>query len=447
MRDNLPDRIVKFRTLSSRVQRLREERVTTVVVIVFLLLAATVARNLFNSPADPRLEAIRQKGYPVTLSELDAWYHAVPDSQNNARIYERVFALPEFGNFDIKWPARGQPLSARDKKEWGELMASNKVAVALLHSAQASNRCRYSVDFNQALSATGGHGFAVMNGVKLLCTEALLHAANGESEQAVGSFKAAGILADSEAEEPWLISQILRLACWTIIAQRVENTMAQTQMAEEGLASLQAVVAAAERPQALLRGLAGDRAIGIAVFAEPMYALADTRPPYITTECLKDDLVVGLSKITGIFDKDKTFYLQAMGKAEEAALLSFPQRLNLRQLNGWAAPRFCSVSLRVLPRISNVFASEADTVAWLRTAQVALAVERFRCRHTGRLPARLEELVPDFLTALPADPFDGKPLRLEVLDSGYAIYTSGSDSRNGGPLGFRMLRLPDHSHP
>jgi hypothetical protein len=346
---------VKSGTVNPLIHRLRENRATSITVMLLLVLAATVAWNLFTPHADARLDNIRQKGYPVTLAELNAWYQAVPDSQNNARVYERVFALPGFGNFDINWPDRGWALSAEDKEEWGELMTSNQVALALLHSAQSSNRCRYSLDFNKALSATGGHEFAVINGVKLLCAEALLHAANGESERAVGSFRAAGLLADSEAEEPWLIAQVIGIACWSIIAQRVENAMAQTQMTEEQLASLQAVVAGAERPQALLRGLAGDRAIGIAVFAEPVYALADGRPPYNTTECLKDDLVVGLSKATGIFERDRTFYLEALGKAVEAASLPFPERLNLGQQtpSGWgAAPRFCSISRFVLPRFS-----------------------------------------------------------------------------------------------
>jgi len=437
--------------VSLLVRRLRENRSTTIAVLMFLLLAAIIAWNLSSSYTDVRLDAIRQNGYPLSLSELNIWYQAVPDSQNNALIYEQVFALSEFGKFDVNWPIRGQAFSARYKRELADLVVSNRMALALLHSAETSNRCRYSVDFNKFFTAPGGgHGFAVMSGVKLLCAEALLHASNGDSERAVGSFRAAGLLADSVAEEPWLIAQIIRVACWTIIAQRVENAMAQTQMSEERLASLQAMVAGAERPEALLRGLAGDRAIGIAVFVEPIYALSDGRPPYNTTECLKDDLIVGLSKTTGIFERDKASYLEAMGKAVEAASLPFPERLNLGQKtpSGWgAAPRFCSISRCMLPRISNIFASEGDVVARLRTAQVALAVERFRCRHAGRLPATLEELVPDYLTALPPDPLDGKSLRFELIDSGYAIYTSGVDARNGGSLGFQIFGRQDNSRP
>src|SRR5260370_16023252 len=127
------------RTLLSLVQWLRENRATGIVVMLLLILTATVTCNLFRPRADARLDAMRRQGYPVTLSELDKWYPAVPDSQNNARIYERAFALPGFGNFDINWPDRGWALSAEDKEEWGELMASNQVALGLLHSAQSSN--------------------------------------------------------------------------------------------------------------------------------------------------------------------------------------------------------------------------------------------------------------------------------------------------------------------
>ena len=45
---------------------------------LLLVLAATMAWNLLSPHADARLEAIRQKGYPVTLSELNEWYRAVP---------------------------------------------------------------------------------------------------------------------------------------------------------------------------------------------------------------------------------------------------------------------------------------------------------------------------------------------------------------------------------
>jgi len=47
---------------------------------------------------------------------------------------------------------------------------------------------------------------------------------------------------------------------------------------------------------------------------------------------------------------------------------------------------------------------EADGFARIRLATTAIAVERFRLA-CGRLPENLNELVPQFLSAVPADPF------------------------------------------
>jgi hypothetical protein len=64
--------------------------------------------------------------------------------------------------------------------------------------------------------------------------------------------------------------------------------------------------------------------------------------------------------------------------------------------------------------------------AMLRCAIVGLAAERFRIRKT-RWPTSLAELTPEFLDAVPLDPFDGQPLRYRRLDDGVVIYSTGAD--------------------
>jgi len=297
------------------------------VVVLILMLAGTIVGKLFSSHDATRLDALRKKGYPVTLAELNAWYKPVPDAQNNARVYEEVFALPGFGN--ITFPDRSGVLSVQDRRQVAELLATNQVALRLLHSAHASNRCRYSIDLNKFFSTSMGYTFRVMDGVRLLTAEALLHAADGESQQATSSFLAAGLLADSLAEEPLLISQIIRNGCWSILVRRLQHGLGLTQMTEEQLASLQAMVAQAERPQALLRGLVGEQAMGICAFAHAVGVLEDMRPAPSPTAHLKACLIVGLLKSTGTFDRDRRFYLDAIEKSVTAASLPFPERLKL----------------------------------------------------------------------------------------------------------------------
>ena len=92
------------------------------------------------------------------------------------------------------------------------------------------------------------------------------------------------------------------------------------------------------------------------------------------------------------------------------------------------------------------------SIAVLRCALAGLACERYRLRHE-RLPQSLAELVPDFVEALPIDPFTGEPLFFVTTEVGITVYSIGSNLVDDGgdftvpkgkyaPLdvGFRLAR-------
>jgi len=62
-----------------------------------------------------------------------------------------------------------------------------------------------------------------------------------------------------------------------------------------------------------------------------------------------------------------------------------------------------------------------------------LGVQRYRLR-TGRLPAQLSEMVPEYLAALPHDFMDGKALRYRLRpgDGDFLLYSVGEDGKDDG---------------
>lgn len=82
---------------------------------------------------------------------------------------------------------------------------------------------------------------------------------------------------------------------------------------------------------------------------------------------------------------------------------------------------------------------EASMLSQHRICMTVLAVERFRrARHD--LPASLDALVPEFLTAVPKDPQTGGPLRYTRSVGEYKVYSDGANRRDdNGDLG------PPHS--
>ena len=77
------------------------------------------------------------------------------------------------------------------------------------------------------------------------------------------------------------------------------------------------------------------------------------------------------------------------------------------------------------PKVIYLFNTNAVDLAGLANAQAAVAIERWRLAHPGRLPDTLAELVPAYLAAVPLDPYDGQPVRYKKLPVGYVVYSVG----------------------
>jgi hypothetical protein len=73
---------------------------------------------------------------------------------------------------------------------------------------------------------------------------------------------------------------------------------------------------------------------------------------------------------------------------------------------------------------------ESETLRELTVA--AIALKRHELRH-GRPAPNLAALVPEFLTELPRDYMDGKPLRYRLNpDGGFLLYSVGQDGHDDG---------------
>ena len=67
-----------------------------------------------------------------------------------------------------------------------------------------------------------------------------------------------------------------------------------------------------------------------------------------------------------------------------------------------------------------------ETVALSRAADAALAAKRYRLTH-GSWPQELSDMVPEFLDAVPRDPFGEEPMRYRQDENGVRIWSVGAD--------------------
>ena len=69
--------------------------------------------------------------------------------------------------------------------------------------------------------------------------------------------------------------------------------------------------------------------------------------------------------------------------------------------------------------------------AKIRLSLCELALRQYRLKH-GLEPKKLADLVPDYLPAVPTDPFSGRPLIYRPTASGYQLYSVGPDRVDDG---------------
>jgi len=94
-------------------------------------------------------------------------------------------------------------------------------------------------------------------------------------------------------------------------------------------------------------------------------------------------------------------------------------------------PRWCVLAKFLVPGIDRLAEEDAHHAGLIRAARAGLAVERYRLAR-GELPARLDDLVPEYLKAVLMDPIDGKQLRYKKLEKGYVVYSIGPDGTDDG---------------
>ncbi|MBI3415551.1 MAG: hypothetical protein HY043_09555 [Verrucomicrobia bacterium] len=80
---------------------------------------------------------------------------------------------------------------------------------------------------------------------------------------------------------------------------------------------------------------------------------------------------------------------------------------------------------------------KAADKCWVLIPGAVMAVERFKLAHNDQPPKTLEQLAPKFFASVPADPFDGQPLRYRKLEHGYMVYSVYTNLKDDGGREFK----------
>ena len=426
-------------------------------VAAFAFFALLVVSHLYwlgklVMEVDAKLQAIRMTGLPTNGKELNAYYPAVPDNENAALVMTQAFALVrnypdsrsnEVANFKI--PPRGQSLITGQKQLLSGYVEMNSAALDKMREAIKLPESRYPVDYTPGPGTLLLHLGKLKGLATIVSCKSFLASESDDTTNAVTEIKNMVAMAQTLDQEPDMIAQLVRIALIAIAKNSLDHCFNVNSLNESELAGLASAFSQAEKTNLMGQALIGELAINT-----PVFQLVRSRSKSAVELVEGAQQVGGFSthaldfwliheprffRAIGFWDRDLLYYLDVM--ETNIALVRFapPQNLaaadNFKKAEKEVEQNHYYLSKLFVTALSSAVTKEANNFAYLRTSITAIAVERFRLAH-GRLPENLNELVPQFLSAVPIDPFDGQPLRYHRLAKGYVIYSIGSDDHDDG---------------
>ena len=399
-------------------------------------------RMQLASDVKRQLAAIRSAGLPTNGAEANNYYPAVPDPENAALKMASAFELMTNYNdqrsnkvVSIKFPPHKAALTPEQLELLAPYCAMNSNALAAVDDAIELPHCRYPVDLSWGAGTLLPHLAGLRSLSRISAFESLLD----PSQSSVAIPRILG-LAHTLDKEPVLISKLVRIAILSTAVAALERRLNTGSIGEAELRHLNELFAGAAGTNQMVNGLIGERAMYLQYFRmswAEINRLADSEgeagpensgPPLPGPQPF-------IFKCSGFFERDLRFYLDAMDTNISIAgelPINFSTITNVEdQISRTGRRNYFILSSMLLPALGSAIIKEASSLAEVQTAQTALAVERFRLAH-GELPDNLEALVPQFLSFVPEDPFDGQPLRYHRLAKGYVIYSVGRDGHDNG---------------
>ena len=393
---------------------------------------------------------IQAAGEPITVGDLHAYHRAPVGTADITHLW--LAALTSFNEQQFNAAAKplpivgegeGSALSATDLPAAERFLTDHEATErATLVAAQAEGECRFPVEFEKGFSALLPNAQKMRTLARLMKLRGRVAVARGQKDEAVQSVEALFATSRAMEHQMLLVEHLVRLALANMALRETEYLLNEVELSDAQLARLRAEVDSLKLEQGLTEGLLGERALGYHAFhhVEQMNGGQVVAPPQPGEGHLSRPADCRLH--LGFMQELIAASRQPFPEALEAAEVS---QKRLMQLAGDRNPinRYnAMMTLLIMPATASSFQATGRSAALREVMRCAIAAKRHQRKH-GQWPPSLAAAVPEFLPAVPADPFDGKPLRLIANEAEIVIYSVGKDLQDGGGLDAQGAGEPD----
>ena len=334
-------------------------------------------------------------------------------------------------------------------------LAEYEAVIEELRTASRRSQSRFNVgyDNDDLYGILLPHLALIKKACQILTARSAAHLAIGQAEPAFNDVMLMLKLAATLKSEPFLISQLVRVAALQMAMQVIWEGFAGRQWSDGQLGALQVRLQEFNLLEDLKRSLEGERAganwsinqVRVRRDLENLGGL-DMGDGQVSNDWMRESAVVykvcpagwyyleqlNYNRmfddwiVTGFSAPDRRVYSKMCedNRRQMAAALSSPLILKHRVL-----------SSLLLPALSGTITKFALAQNAVDEAVVVCALERFRLSN-GKYPESLDALAPQFISKLPHDIINGEPLKYRRIDDGkFVLYSVGwNEVDDGGAI-------------
>lgn len=385
-----------------------------------------------------RLSSVRMEAGALALAAAPP---RIPDAENAAFIYEKCFEndariLKTVKNSDSKvtpWFTKfNSPDYNTADPELRDYLGQLQPTLALVRRAAAMSGCYFEHEYAQpSIDMMLPELSRMRQLARILAVDARVKAADGKYREAFENISAMYKLCQHITTEPILVSGLVAVAIEHMADDTLEGILARGTPATADFAAWKTDDSFSFR-RALRRCMAGEEAMGMSAFAmlggDAETALflryqginPDTTAPFVgpywRVYLLADDLSEYRSQMKILREMSEQDFQTAHERLDALEKQRMVKRMGL-------------VSHLLLPALSRSYISFVRGEVRHRLADMAVAVAAYRAKN-GKYPSQAQDLVPDFISEVPIDPYDNKPLRLVSTASGVTLYSIGEDMKD-----------------
>jgi len=395
---------------------------------------------VFTSQYRSEIAAVKARGEPLTPADLMG--EEIPDAENAAIVYERIFSelakeavlkdlytLEEFVHSDAAEKDAPTPDEAR------RALARSRKVLALLEEAASRPKCRFQLNWGDPTQRDFRHFSRLRSLMQLLRADAVINAQNGQMRDACHSINMELKLLKSLEDEPTLIAQLVQVALFGITKQSMNDALAYGDITEAQARQLFDALAEVDVPHGFMRCWQGERVyfLRISQMSDPPVTVRNTSPGGRGGVRIYH-LPKPLGWLYGrtLFRGEQAAYLRFMARQIDGVNLSYKEaksrRLFEEQQN---LPFYATLSKTLAPVHARVAKQRYIFEAHVAQTQVVLALQAYKDRQ-GSYPATLDELRSRLGWELPKDPFSGKDLVYKRQDKRFLLYSIGPDLNDDG---------------